>query len=39
MEGQIPDRAKVDLVGEFAPTPFRFNGAKKGVKPSDHKMP
>ena len=38
MEAQIPDRAKVDLVGEFAPTPFRFNGAKKGVKPADHKM-
>ncbi len=38
MEGQIPDRAKVDIVGEFAPSPFKFNGFKKGVKPADHRM-
>lgn len=37
MEAQIPDRAKVDLVGEYAPLPFKFNGFKKGVKPADHK--
>jgi hypothetical protein len=35
---EIPDRAKVDLVGTYQPSPFRFNGAKKGLKPADHKM-
>ena len=38
MEDRIADRAKVDVVGDFAPTPFGFNKAKKGVKPSDHRM-
>jgi hypothetical protein len=38
MEDKIPERAKVDLVGEFNPLPFKFNGAKKGVKPADHRM-
>ena len=37
MEAQIPDRAKVDLVGEYKPSPFKFNGARKGVKPADLK--
>ena len=32
------DRAKVDLVGDYAPSPFKFDGFKKGVKPADHKM-
>ena len=35
MEGKIPDRAKVDLVGDYAPTPFGFNKGKKGMKPAD----
>ncbi len=35
MESQIPARAKVDIVGEFRPSPFKFGGFKKGVKPSD----
>jgi hypothetical protein len=34
---EIPERAKVDLVGEFKPSPFRFDGFKKGVKPADHR--
>jgi hypothetical protein len=38
MEDKIAERAKVDVVGEYAPTPFGFNKAKKGVKPSDHRM-
>jgi hypothetical protein len=38
LEAQIPERAKVDLVGEYQPLPFKFGGAKKGVKPADHKM-
>jgi type 1 glutamine amidotransferase len=38
MEDRIADRAKVDVVGDYVPTPFGFNKAKKGVKPSDHRM-
>jgi hypothetical protein len=38
MEDKIPAKSKVDLVGEFAPLPFQFNGAKKGVKPGDLRM-
>jgi hypothetical protein len=37
MEGRIPARANVDLVGEFTPTMFRFKKNedwKPGVKPS-----
>ncbi len=35
MEDQIPQKAKVDFVSEFIPTPYAFNGFKRGVKPSD----
>ncbi len=35
MEAQIPARAKVDLVGSYAPTDFGFGGHEKGVKPGD----
>ncbi|QDV36150.1 ThuA domain-containing protein [Tautonia plasticadhaerens] len=36
MEGQIPEGGtEVDLVGEYAPTPFGFNGYTRGVTPSD----
>jgi trehalose utilization protein len=38
MEDKIADRAKVDIVGDYAPTPFGFNKSKKGVKPADHRM-
>ncbi len=38
MENQIAARARVDLVGEYDPSPFGFKGFKKGVKPSDHAM-
>jgi len=38
MESEIPPRANVDIVGEYRPSPFGFNGYKKGVKPSDHEM-
>ena len=34
----VPERAKVDLVGTYQPTPFKFGGFKPGVKPSDHRM-
>lgn len=35
LEARIPAAANVDLVGDFEPTPFRFNGARQGVKPAD----
>ena len=35
LEGAIPAKSCVDVVGTFEPTPFGFNGAKKGVKPGD----
>jgi type 1 glutamine amidotransferase len=39
MEDQIPATGtKVDIVGEYQPTRFGFNGYKRGVKPSDHEM-
>lgn len=36
MEDQIPAKAKVDLVGEYKPTPFGFNGFAKGKRPDDY---
>ena len=38
MEDQIPPKSKVDLVGEYHPSPFKFNGFKPGVKPEEHKL-
>ena len=39
MEDEIGERGtKVDIVGEFDPTPYGFGGYKKGVKPSDHAL-
>jgi hypothetical protein len=38
MEDQIPEQANVDIVGEYKPTFFGFDGYKKGLKPSDHKI-
>jgi hypothetical protein len=35
MEGKIPARAKVDLVGAYHPQPFGFGKARKGLKPED----
>ena len=37
LEEKIPDKSNVDIVGEFKPSMFKFNGAKKGVKPEDLK--
>jgi hypothetical protein len=36
MEDQLPAKAKVDLVGEYHPLPFRVGGFEKGLKPADH---
>ena len=38
LEKKIPKQAKVDLVGEFKPTMYGFNGFKKGVKPAEHEL-
>ncbi len=38
MDQKIPPRAKVDIVGEYKPSPFGFAGHRKGVKPSDYRM-
>jgi hypothetical protein len=35
MEDQIPDESDVTIVGTFDPTPFKFGGHRKGVKPAD----
>lgn len=35
LEDQIPEKSDVAIVGKFEPTPFRFNGFRKGVRPSD----
>ena len=34
----LPDKADVDYVGEYKPAYFGFDGAKKGVLPSDHEL-
>ena len=38
LEDKIPKKAKVDYVGEYKPTRFKFGAHKKGLKPSDHAM-
>lgn len=38
MEGKIPAKANVGIVGEYDPRPFGFGGFKKGMKPSDFAM-
>jgi len=38
VESKIPDKSKVDLVGEYKPRPFGFNGFAKGAKPEDHRL-
>jgi type 1 glutamine amidotransferase len=35
LEEKIPEKSDVGIVGEYKPTRFGFNGAKRGVKPSD----
>ena len=36
LEKAIGDGADVGLVGDFEPTPFGFNGARKGLTPADY---
>ena len=38
LEDKIPDKSNVALVGDYQPSNFKFNGAKTGVRPEDHKL-
>jgi hypothetical protein len=38
LEKKIPKKAKADLVGDFQPTMYGFNGFKKSVKPAEHEL-
>ena len=38
LEDKIPEKSNVDLVGEYQPSNFKFNGFKTGVKPEDHAL-
>lgn len=38
MEEEVPEAAKVDLVGEYDPSDIGVGGHKKGLKPSDHRL-
>jgi hypothetical protein len=33
---KVPERANVEIVGEFKPNAYNFGGFTKGLKPSDH---
>ncbi len=35
LEDEMPEMTDVELVGEFDPTPFGFDGYQRGVKPKD----
>lgn len=39
MEAQIPERANVDLVGEYRPAFFGFGKFRRGLKPADFAWP
>lgn len=34
----VPEKANADLVGEYKPIAYGFNGYKKGVKVEDHEL-
>jgi type 1 glutamine amidotransferase len=36
LEDKIPEKSNVELVGDYQPSNFKFNGFKAGVKPEDH---
>jgi type 1 glutamine amidotransferase len=35
MEDKIPAKCKVDLIGDYQPVPFRSDGFRPGIKPSE----
>lgn len=38
MESQIPDKSDVQLVGDYQPSNFKFNGFKPGVRVAEHEL-
>jgi hypothetical protein len=38
LEDKIPERSSVELVGDYEPSNFKFDGFKRGVKPADHEL-
>jgi type 1 glutamine amidotransferase len=38
LEDKIPDKSHVELVGDYQPSNFSFNGFKKGVKPEEQEL-
>lgn len=38
MEDKIAAKSNVELVGDFKPTSFAFDGFKRGVRPADHAL-
>lgn len=36
---EIPAKANVQVVGDFQPSAYSFNGFRKGVKPEDLALP
>jgi len=38
LEDQISENSKVELVGDYQPSNFKFGGFKPGVKPEDHQL-
>ena len=39
LEDRIPERADVDIVGEYDPSPIGMGGHRTGLKPEDHQLP
>jgi hypothetical protein len=37
MEEKLPEKANVELVGEFKPSRFSFGGFVKDLKPEDYR--
>src|SRR5262245_60555529 len=38
LEDKIPEKSNVELVGDYQPSNFKFNGFKAGVKPEEHEL-
>ena len=39
IDDKISPQSRMDIVGSYEPNPIGFGGHKKGVKPSDHRIP
>lgn len=37
LEDQIPPRSDVELVGQYRPSPYRFDGFRKNMRPADYR--